>query len=146
LLFEESLAIGHELGDKGLIARTLSNLGDVARHQGDEQRATALYRESLVLSRQESRENIACSLVGLAGVDGGVGQPERAARLLSAAETLLDAIGLSVSVWPETRADYDRYVAAAHAQLDETTFAAAWAEGRAMSLEQVVADALSLGD
>jgi hypothetical protein len=32
------------------------------------------------------------------------------------------------------------------AQLDEATFAAAWAEGRAMPLDQVVADALSLSD
>jgi hypothetical protein len=58
---------------------------------------------------------------------------------LSAAETLLDAIGLSVSVWPEVRADYDRYVAAARPQLDETTFAATWAEGQAMTLEQAIA-------
>jgi len=67
---------------------------------------------------------------------------ERSARLLSAAETLLDTIGLSLAAWPEMRADYDRYVAAARAQLDEATFAAAWAQGRAMTLDQAVAYAL----
>ena len=84
--------------------------------------------------------------MGLGGVAGAVGQGERAARLLSAAATLLESIGLSVAVRPELRADYDRYVAVARAQLNESAFAAAWAEGRAMSLDQAVAEALRLGD
>jgi hypothetical protein len=65
---------------------------------------------------------------------------------LSAAETLLNTSGLSLAAWPDVHADYERYVAAVRAQLDEATFAAAWAAGRAMSLEQVVTDARSLGD
>ena len=44
---------------------------------------------------------------------------------------------------PIDRADYDRDVAAIRAQLDETTFAAAWAAGRALSLEQAIAEALN---
>jgi hypothetical protein len=43
---------------------------------------------------------------------------------------------------PVARHDYDRDVAVARAQLGETAFAAAWAEGRAMTLEQAVAYAL----
>jgi hypothetical protein len=38
--------------------------------------------------------------------------------------------------------DQERSVAAARAQLDETTFAAAWAEGQRMSLKQAIAEAL----
>ena len=38
---------------------------------------------------------------------------------------------------------YQREVAAARAVLDDATFAAAWAEGRAMTLEQAVAYALA---
>ena len=67
-------------------------------------------------------------------------------RLLSAAETVLDTIGLSLAAWPELRADFDRYVAAACAQLDEATFTAAWAEGRTMSLDQAIAYALEGSD
>jgi hypothetical protein len=37
----------------------------------------------------------------------------------------------------------DHDVAAVRAQLDDATFAAAWAEGQAMSLEQAVAYALA---
>jgi len=39
--------------------------------------------------------------------------------------------------------DYDEIVAALRAKLDESTLAAAWAEGRAMTPEQVVAYALN---
>jgi non-specific serine/threonine protein kinase len=99
----------------------------------------------LALARQlEHKERIAQCLVGVGGVASAVRQAERAARLLSAAETLLGTIGLSLAAWPEVRADHDRYVAAARAQLDDATFAAAWAEGRVMSLDEVVAEVLSL--
>jgi hypothetical protein len=98
----------------------------------------------LALARPiEQKQNIAWCLVGLGGVAGAVGQAERAARLLSAAETLFDTIGLSLALGLDVRADYDRFVAAAHVQLDEATFAAAWAVGVAMSLEQAIADALN---
>ncbi len=40
------------------------------------------------------------------------------------------------------RRELDRITAATRAELDEATFEAAWAEGRAMSLEQAVAYAL----
>jgi hypothetical protein len=40
------------------------------------------------------------------------------------------------------RADYDRDVAAARAQLDEPAFAAAWAEGQALPLELAIGEAL----
>jgi hypothetical protein len=44
-----------------------------------------------------------------------------------------------------SHADCDRNVAAVRAQLDEATFAAAWAAGRAMTMEQAVAEALEEG-
>jgi predicted ATPase/transcriptional regulator with XRE-family HTH domain len=143
-LVEESLALGRELGAKGIMSVALRHLGDVMQDQGDEQRALALYQESVALARPlENKQNIAFCLVGIGGVAGAVGQGERAARLLSAAETLFDTIGLSLALGPEVRADYDRYVSAAHAQLDAATWAAAWAEGRTMTLEQAIAYALN---
>ncbi|HEX9440005.1 MAG TPA: tetratricopeptide repeat protein [Roseiflexaceae bacterium] len=146
-LYEESLAVSRELGQKRDISIALLMLGDVAQDQGDEQRALTLYQESLALMRHflEMKEWIAQGLVGLGGVAGTVRQAERAVRLLSAAETLLNSIGLSVSVWPDVRAAYEQRKAAARAQLDEATFAAAWADGRALSLEQAIAEALSVG-
>ncbi len=133
-LVEESLALGRELGSKAVICVALHYLGDVVQDQGDYERALALYQESVALARPiEHKENIALCLIGLGGVAGAIGQAERAARLLSAATTLFDTIGVSVAAWPEVRADDDRYVAAARAQLDEATFAAAWAAGHAVA-------------
>ena len=48
------------------------------------------------------------------------------------------------SNWPpEHRSHYDRTIAAIRAKLDDPTFAANWAAGRALSLEQAIAEALN---
>jgi hypothetical protein len=43
---------------------------------------------------------------------------------------------------PTDQAEYDRTMATARVHLDEQTWAAAWAQGQAMTPEQAVADAL----
>jgi transposase len=45
---------------------------------------------------------------------------------------------------PSLRAGYDHAIAALHLQLDAATFVAAWAAGRAMSLEQAIEEAQAL--
>jgi hypothetical protein len=44
---------------------------------------------------------------------------------------------------PVERSEYEEYVTAAKRAMDERDFTAAWAEGRAMSLEEAAASALS---
>jgi hypothetical protein len=44
---------------------------------------------------------------------------------------------------PVNRMEYKRNLAIARAQLGEAAFAAAWAAGRAMSIEQAIAAALN---
>jgi hypothetical protein len=68
------------------------------------------------------------------------GQPERAARLLGASAALREEIGAPLS--PVARVDHDHASNAARATLGEDAFAAAWAEGYAMPLEEATADAL----
>jgi hypothetical protein len=65
----------------------------------------------------------------------------QAARLFGAAEGQRAAIGRSLL--PSDRADHDRHVETARAALGEATFAALWAEGRELSLEQAAAVALA---
>ena len=77
--------------------------------------------------------------MGLGGVAAARQQPERAARLFGAA--IEDNTLISV-MEPAEQADTERCIAAARAQLDETVFAVAWAEGQAMTLEQAIAYAL----
>jgi predicted ATPase/DNA-binding CsgD family transcriptional regulator len=140
LLCEESLAMRRKLGYKGACAHTLIILGRIAMRQGDFERATACYQESLIL-RQETgeKEGIATALEGLAAVAGVGGQPISAARLYGSAESLRDTLGAPLT--PTDRSYYKQTVAAARAQLDEAPFQRAWAEGRAMTLEQAIAAA-----
>lgn len=74
----------------------------------------------------------------IAGVQGW---PIHAARLYGGAEILNEASGVPIT--PADRAEYDEHVAAARAQVDEAAFAAAWAEGRAMTLDEVITTALT---
>jgi hypothetical protein len=116
------------------------NLGYITLNEGNTHIATALFQESLLLEWQAERKiGIPNGLVGLGGV-ASVRQPERAARLLGAATALLDAMRSTLD--PADRLDYDRITANVQAQLDEATYAAAWAEGRAMTVEQAIACAL----
>jgi predicted ATPase/class 3 adenylate cyclase len=140
MLLEESLAWLRKMGSPSRF-EVLNDFGRVALDQGDTDRAAALFGESLKLNREPGNEiDIADSLVGLAGMAGALGQPARAAQLLGAAEVICESIGGSLT--PVERTVFDRYAATIRAQLDEATFAAAWAEGRVMTLEQAVTAAL----
>jgi hypothetical protein len=80
-------------------------------------------------------------LAGLGSAAALGGAPERAARLWGAAERLREAIGCRPA--PAARATYERALAAARAQLGEEAFAAAWAAGGALTLEQAIDEALA---
>ena len=140
-LMEESLALGRELRNKRFMAYSSTHLGLVALGQDDHDRATQLFKESLVLYRELGIKHfIAQCLEGLAGVAVAQGVPERGARLLGAAEKLREVIGSPLP--PSEQAEVDRYSAALREKLDEETFKARWAEGRAMPLEEAIEFAL----
>jgi predicted ATPase/class 3 adenylate cyclase/DNA-binding CsgD family transcriptional regulator len=147
-LYDESLTIFQEVGDRWGMAVVRHNLGYVARARGDYTQAAALFAESLVrFQALGERWSIGDCLAGLAAVATRAGRQlmdaQRAARLLGAAESVHEALDPSGGMGePANRVEWDRTVAAARAQLDEATFAAAWEEGRAMTLEQAIAYAL----
>ncbi len=68
------------------------------------------------------------------------GKLVRAVRLFGAAATLRHAKEGFFD--PRDRAADDRNVAMTRAQLDDAIFAAAWATGQALTLEQSIAEAL----
>jgi predicted ATPase/class 3 adenylate cyclase len=140
-LLEESLAIFREVGWGHGIAVSLTNLGLAAREQADYGAARALFQESLAIEREAGHKSrIVRDLEGLAAVAVAQAQPARAARLFGAAEGLRDATGSALPA--SERAEHDRCVPAVRTALGEAAFAAAWAEGRAMSLEQSIDCAL----
>jgi predicted ATPase/Tfp pilus assembly protein PilF len=142
--FAESLALHRELGDRRGIALVFGNMADALADQGMADEAARHYTESLTLFRAlDDRAGIADTLEGLACASCARGQAERAARLFGAAEGLRATLG--APLWPVYRASYDRDVAATRAQLGELAFGAAWAAGRALTLEQAIDEAM-IGD
>ncbi|HSH80543.1 MAG TPA: tetratricopeptide repeat protein, partial [Herpetosiphonaceae bacterium] len=152
--YEESLALFREIDPQIVdVPAVLHNLGHVALVRGDYTRARRLFEESLTLQHSlGNKAGMAESLAGLAGVLAhGPGETTeegrsvlQAARLFGASDALRAAI--NAPMWPAERADYERNLAAARARLDEATWQAGWAEGRAMPLEEAVAYALQMGD
>jgi hypothetical protein len=85
---------------------------------------------------------MAWCLAGLGSVAALDEEPERAARLWGAAERLRQAIGCRPP--PAARATYERAIATARTALGEEAFATAWEAGRALMLEQAIAEALQI--
>jgi DNA-binding CsgD family transcriptional regulator len=110
----------------------------VAAVQQDYATALARYEEGLLLARESGNKGkIASCLEGLAGVRAAQGELLQSARLWGAAEALREAIGAPIP--PVYRPTYERAVRAARAHFGEKAFAAAWAEGRTMTVEHALA-------
>ncbi len=139
LLLEQSCTRYREIGNEAGIAWTLFCLGRVLAAEGDLGAARAVCEESLILEMRvnvgQSFQDIAPALEELAAVVAAQGETTWAARLWGRAEAQRETINTPLP--PLFRADYDHAVALARSQLDEQSFAAAWAEGRAMTLERV---------
>ena len=141
-LHKEALSLIEDSADPAIISYTLRWLGFVALQQGDYQHAVEVFMESLRLSREAGyRVTILMCLLGLADVFSALKQDDRAARLFAAAEALRAAIGHRLA--PQDQAEYEGRLASTRSRLGAATFAAAWAEGRAMTLEQAIEYALA---
>src|SRR5207237_8392579 len=106
-LFEESLSIGRELGDKRLITLALHYLGNLAHSEGEYASAHSFHQQSLIMDRESGKKHgIALTLVGLGGVTSAMGKPYRGARLLGASEALLQGIGSVLD--PDDRILYEQ--------------------------------------
>ncbi len=141
-LIQEALALDRDAGNIAMMSIKLSGLGNMALQQGDYQRAAEFFADGLRLSGEVGfRWTTFEGIVGLAGVSSARGRYGRAARLYGAAETLREAIGHHPS--PQAQEVFDRRLASTRRGLGEVAFPAAWAEGRAMTLEQAVEYALA---
>jgi DNA-binding CsgD family transcriptional regulator len=108
-------------------------------------RAAALRAESLALFHDLGEpQGAAAALYGLAGNACVRGDHTRAVRLFAAAEALGAAAGAPGGAFLRAapRLEYARRLAAARTALGESAFAVAWAEGRALPPDRLVALAL----
>jgi tetratricopeptide (TPR) repeat protein len=146
--FEGGLALARRQGDSLGISIALFNLAQVAQTRGDNETAARRLREGVALSvEMRHHTNLAYFAERLAEVDLARGRPNRSARLLGAADGLLESIGATVyNYYAPDRSRRERVVAEVRQRLGEATFDALWAEGQSMTLEATVAEALEEGE
>lgn len=134
-LHREALSYYREAGFAAEVAHSLASLGYVEELRGDLAAAQARHRESLRLARDlPDQRTLAFVLEGLACVAAARQQPERAAALLGAAESIRTRAGAPLP--PQERVDVQRAAEAAVGALGLETFSAELERGRRMSIEE----------
>jgi predicted ATPase/DNA-binding CsgD family transcriptional regulator len=132
---EEALQLARRLEDTWAAGLARWFLGLTACEHGAYAEAARCFSENLDVDLTEGyREAIADGFACFAVLAVEIGQMESAARLLGVAAALREMIG-AVLALPE-RATYERATTMARAALEEDAFAAAWAAGQALSLEE----------
>jgi predicted ATPase/transcriptional regulator with XRE-family HTH domain len=142
-LIGESETLARKAGNWSMLATCLGTQAISTRLEGDDSRTAELLRESVEIAGMLRDDyNVVFCATGLAGVAARRGRPERAARLFGVADALSEKTGAGVS-WSVLRSLNERDLAVTREQLDPEAFETAWAEGRAMTIEEAVAYALS---
>ncbi len=136
-LLMESLAIKRESGSRWTYAELLILLGSIVAFQRDDTQANSLFKESLaILKDLNDAEMVASVLENVAEAVLAQGSPTWSARLWGAAHSMREAIGALLPL--DKHSSHKRAMIAARTQLGKDTFTVAYAEGLAMSLEQVL--------
>jgi hypothetical protein len=140
---EEALDIWQRLDHPWGVPAALRELAHEALQRGDLAGAAAQYGESLERWRQLREPlHLGGCLWGLARVALATGQAELGARLLGAASALDEALGVVPA--PNDRVKREHAGDGARAVLGEAAFKTAWVGGRALSLEEAIAEALAV--
>jgi tetratricopeptide (TPR) repeat protein len=140
-LFEDGLNIFKRLRSKNFQLAMTSELGHIARHTGDLNQAKKIYGETIIGWQDLGhRPAIAHQLECFAFVAIAEEEPQRAIKLLGAAEALREKIGSPMASYEVM--EYHKEVAQLRTMLAEAEFNAFWAEGRAMTMEQAIQFAL----
>jgi len=141
-LLQSSVALLSDVGDSGGIPWTLQMLGYVKLAQGNERGAALDFEVALQLAQPLGHAvTVAMCLPGLALVSIGLQQPERAARLIGAAQgqrPALKEMGSAADV-----AEFDRVLALVTAQIDLAAWADVIAQGQALTREEAVEFAMN---
>lgn len=122
-------------------ATSLGALAEYATYEGRVHDALPMLKESTrIYHALGERHEIAVNLCRFAHAVAVEGRAETATRLLSRSEALHEQIGAAVASWlAETK---EKTLTTIRTQLDETAFAEAWEQGRALTVDEAVALAL----
>jgi DNA-binding CsgD family transcriptional regulator len=141
-VLERGLAINRAIGYPGGISPIVDHLGDIARERGDNDQALTYYRESLAAwLHLRDPHGAADSLAGFAVALLGLGDPEGATRLLSAAGAVYEGLGFSRSRYGP--AYKDDVITALRDQLGDERLDELWIGGQELTLESALQEAIA---
>jgi predicted ATPase/DNA-binding SARP family transcriptional activator len=141
--YQEGVRVSTDYGNLHRKSILLENLSQIAYHQGDYDDAEAYVLEEISIVRELNLSfSLVASLSILAGPICAKGEPERAARLMSAAIHLFETMGGGIQ--PADQPTIDLYLRTIKDQLNEDTFRTAWEQGKKLTMEE--AYALALGE
>lgn len=141
--FEEGLRIFKHIGHKGLMALGTSEIAHTQRAMGKYVEAKQTYRETIkVFQDYGNRPAVAHQLECFAMIEVAEEEPQRAAKLFGAAETIREITDHKPT--DEEQAEEAQFISRLRAMLAEAEFNALWAEGKSMTIEQAIQLALNL--
>jgi tetratricopeptide (TPR) repeat protein len=143
---QASLALSREVGSPSWRMFSLRTVGIAALRQGQWRRSIEFFLENLSLAQKTAgyEYDLQVFPTYMAGVAADLGRFDRAARLLGATEAQFETFFKPLDPWEQ--AEFDRIATSARARLDEETLTAAWAKGRALTLDQAIQEAKGVAD
>jgi len=141
---EEALALTRLTGDRFAANISLNLLAQAAWASGEHRLAERYLREALAVAHEiRAWMDAAYCVQGLAAAAGERDEQQRAARMLGAADAMLESAGHRFrDMATDDHEPHQHAVSAAREQLGKRAWTAAWEEGRAMTFDQAVAFAL----
>ncbi len=139
LLLDECLLFYRKSGRRPFVGLYLPVVARIQMLQGDYVTAYSLFEEALVIGREVGDiEIISPCLLGMAELAIVQKHYAQAVRILGANEKQRETAARR-SMPPIDRVSYEHSLTAVHAVFEEETFVSLWVEGRAMSLDDVLA-------
>ncbi len=135
--YKESLDIYKEIGSKNGIASSINSLGNIAFCKKDFEQANKYFKESLAIFTEiVDKIGITNSINNLGKTAYSLGDFEKAIKLISAAENVLESMGIVFDKYEQKIKD--EIIAKLHEQLSDEVFDKYREDGRKMTLEKAV--------
>lgn len=140
-LYQESLNLYRDLDFDIGVAVMLHNLGQVTRKLGDISGAHRHLQEAISLLQDlEEKQVIAECFAALGAIYVNLNRLDFAITVLSAANRLIDQLGLELS--PADEQEYQAHMQQAQSQVKPDYWQSFWEQGQTMPLERLVKDIL----
>ena len=142
--YEESMRMAQLCGDRLSEAIQYLNMGSLAYYRDQYPESAELIRRAMGAIREFYPVPVYCLINGLAILAGPIaklGDPERAARLLGAADAGLDLLGVYQDMVDQI--DIDKFQTSIRQALGAEAFQEAWQAGYEISIQEAIDCALS---